>query len=715
MKTIHVILNAHIDPIWLWPWQSGLDAALATCRSACERLEKHPDIFFSQGEAWVYQQIERVAPDLFERIAAHVKSGRWNLVGGWWIQPDCNLPSDFAMRHQIELGREYFLSRFNIFPTVAYNIDTFGHAACLPRLMRDAGQSCYVMMRPQEHEMDLPARLFRWRGDENGPEVLTFRIAAAYTQGQQITLEHVNAATTNLPPGIEHTMCFVGVGDHGGGPTEAQIAWCRENERAVDGWRLVFSTPDQFFKAIAEQFAALPLVTGELQHHAIGCYTVHRGVKTAVRRAEHLLAQAEIVSTDKRIRRRSEHARHVEAWQHVCFNHFHDTLGGTCIPSAYKQIADQLGAAAAVADEEIHLGLRQMLNHLVGEKLQRLVFFNASDESFNGYAFFEPWLDWRQWQPSWRLLDEQGHPVPCQMMESEATCANLTRILTRLSVAPRQLCVLRVDATSGGTQPGGVGPATAQDPAEIKTPLVGANISAGTLRFASHEVPLPQLQLIDDPTDTWSHGIDRYSEPHGQPTTNEGCPWHTAEWNPPQLVDRGPLMSSLIQHGRIGRSDLTAEYRVYAEENFAELLLRVFWTERHKVLKLTWSPGQIIQRTDGVMGGALIRECAGKERPLRDWTLLELKDSPRAGIVCPDVFALDATPERVRLTLLRSPLLAHHDPHPAAAARVTVADQGEHTFRFRFFVSPELSNTVLDNHALMLQRPLIFADLTRGM
>src|SRR3546814_17436631 len=91
--TVHLIFNAHIDPVWLWPWQSGMDEALATCRSACDRLDHNKDLIFTRGEAWVYDVVERLDPDLFGRIMKHVATGRWEITGGWWIQPDCNLPS----------------------------------------------------------------------------------------------------------------------------------------------------------------------------------------------------------------------------------------------------------------------------------------------------------------------------------------------------------------------------------------------------------------------------------------------------------------------------------------------------------------------------------------------------------------------------------------------------------------------------------------------
>ena len=147
-------------------------------------------------------------------------------------------------------------------------------------------QRYYVMMRPQEHEMALPARLFRWRGYADTPEVTTFRIANGYNSGpDSISPEHVKCALTELPAGIAHTMCFIGVGDHGGGATVKLIEWVRTNADAFPGCRLIFSSPARFFRAIADDTAKLPLVTGELQHHAIGCYTVHRGIKTRVRRA----------------------------------------------------------------------------------------------------------------------------------------------------------------------------------------------------------------------------------------------------------------------------------------------------------------------------------------------------------------------------------------------------------------------------------------------
>ena len=118
------------------------------------------------------------------------------------------------------------------------------------------------------------------------------------------------------------------------------------------------------------------------------------------------------------------------------------------------------------------------------------------------------------------------------------------------------------------------------------------------------------------------------------------------------------------------------------------------------------------------MGGEVVRTNSGKELPLRDWTLLDTvtANRPLYGVVCPDVFAADAISQRLRLTLLRSPYLAHHDPFIAGAhPRGVIADQGVHTFRFRFFCRPDLTPEFLESQARMMNCPPLIADLTRGM
>ena len=711
MLTVHVIFNAHIDPVWLWPWPAGMDEVLATCRSACDRLDANPDVVFSKGEAWAYRLIEELDPPLFARIRKHIEAGRWEIVGGWWIQPDCNQPSGWAMQKQIELGQRYFQKTFGHSPQVAYNVDSFGHAATLPGYIHQAGQRYYVMMRPQEHEMTLPARLFRWRGYPGTPEIVTFRIAGGYgTPGEMGTehfLAHVRNAATHLPEGIEHTMCFMGVGNHGGGPTEQLVALCRQHATAIEGVRLLFSSPRRFFEAVAPQITRLPLVTGELQMHAVGCFSVQRSIKTALRCAEHYLAQAEFaraLAADQGADTRIE-----EAWQRVAFNHFHDVLGGTCIPSAFPALEAQLGQALAIADDAVQFALRRRSQTLPDDPLERVVLFNASSEPFDGYTHFDIWggTPWRAWTPEHQLLDETGRIVPCQGVEGEGVMqAPLPRVVCRVRIPAGQIRVLRIRRQAGFYSPPGALAVSADGLAQPEPP-VGLKLAAGQMLLGGLLAPLPRLDLLVDASDTWSHGVDRYIE----------GPALSANWNHPALIEFGPLRAAMIQTGVIGHSPLRAEWRLYAGEPFVELILRVDWREEQKLLKLVCTAPEAFQhRTDGILGGHLERPLNGQELPLRDFTLLGIKDNRALGIVCPDLYAMDATAQRVRLTLLRSPLMAHNKPNPTGTStRSQYADRGEHSFRFRFWAGTNLTPPMLDRQALMMQRPLVYAFVTNGM
>jgi alpha-mannosidase len=705
--TVHMIGNAHLDPVWLWNWQAGLDEALATCRTACELLDRYPDFIFTRGEAWVYQQVQQLDPELFARIKKHIAGGRWEVAGGWWLQPDCNLPGGNGFEQQIAIGKRYMLKELGQFPDYGYNVDSFGHAATLPGLMHAAGQRAYVMMRPQESERALPARLFRWRGYADGPEVVTFRIAGAYTFGNALSEANVRHACTELPEGVTDTMCFYGVGDHGGGPTATLIEWIQQHRDAFSGCRLVFSSPARYFAAVQAQAARLPLVTGELQHHAIGCYSVMRNVKAGVRQAEHLLAQAQAMAGAVPGADSADGQRLEEAWRHVAFVHFHDIFGGTCIPSAYPKIYARLGAAQQAAEEMLQTSFRRQLLALPADPRQRVVIGNATAQEFDGWVEFEPWTQWRQWDSQWNLLDASDRPVAFQVLPAESANGNIPRLLFRAKVAPGALAVFKI-ATDG--------PVPAAPPAVLVVrgdgicQAAGASLRlgpAGVMSVAGGaEWPLPQLALIEDRSDNWSHGIDRFPE----------GPVASAHWDDSCVMLQGPLRASLVQTGRIGDSRLRAEWRIHAAEPVVELRLTVHWVERMKLLKLAWPLlGAPATRRDGITGGSLVRDNDGKERPLCEWTLVEPAGAAPCGVVCPDVFAVDGTAWRLRFTLLRSAVMTHHEPSLGAALNAVHSDQGVHEFCFRFHLGAGTTAARLEHGALMQQRPPVVADLTRGM
>src|SRR5579885_2257122 len=159
---LYMIGSAHLDPVWLWRWPEGCAEAIATCWAAVDLLDEQPGLIFTRGEAAVYRWVEALDPALFAHIQRLVREGRWSIVNGWWIQPDCNLPDgESFIRHALH-GKRYFRQRFGVEVEVGYNVDSFGHAGTLPMILRHTGYHSYVFMRPQEHEKRLPSALFDW-------------------------------------------------------------------------------------------------------------------------------------------------------------------------------------------------------------------------------------------------------------------------------------------------------------------------------------------------------------------------------------------------------------------------------------------------------------------------------------------------------------------------------------------------------------------------
>ena len=220
---ILMVGHAHIDPVWRWPKEEGYQEVFATFRSALDRMNEYPGVAFISSSAQFYAWVEEADPDMFAEIKKRVQEGRWNIVGGWWIEPDLNCPSGESLVRQGLYGQRFFLEKFGRKARVGMNPDSFGHPATLPQILRGQELESYFFMRPGIHEKpDLPAPIFLWKSAD-GSEILTVQIIVSYTAGagsieKRIPL-HEERFKKDLPE-ISDYIVFYGIGNHGGGPTQ---------------------------------------------------------------------------------------------------------------------------------------------------------------------------------------------------------------------------------------------------------------------------------------------------------------------------------------------------------------------------------------------------------------------------------------------------------------------------------------------------------------
>ena len=221
-KTLYMIGNAHLDPVWLWQWQEGYQEVKATFRSALDRMKEYDDFFFTSSSAAYYEWVEENEPAMFEEIRERVKEGRWVIVGGWWIQPDCNAPGGESYVRQGLYGQRYFQEKLGVTAQTGYNVDSFGHNGMLPQILKKSGMDNYVFMRPGRHEKGLEGETFTWTSND-GSAVTAFRIPFEYCTWPRELKEHIERCAGEIKDPRGSIMCFYGVGNHGGGPTKQNI------------------------------------------------------------------------------------------------------------------------------------------------------------------------------------------------------------------------------------------------------------------------------------------------------------------------------------------------------------------------------------------------------------------------------------------------------------------------------------------------------------
>ena len=351
MKELHLICNAHLDPVWQWDWNEGAAAALATFYSAAELADEY-DYIFCHNEALLYEWIERYDPALFERIKELVKAGKWHIMGGWYCQPDCNVPSGEGFVRQIETGLAYFTKKFGVRPTTAVNFDSFGHTQGLVQILNKTGYDSYIFCRPLVPMMELPHMFFEWKGFDGST------VKAARFEDDTIYCSElgnaVNAIKRKMRPWENEDIAFAlwGIGNHGGGPSRKDLSEIGEfmTKQLEEGVRVIHSTPEQFF-ASATPTAS---VDGALQPCFVKCYTSVNTLKRRYAQLEDMLLMTEKICARAAIETDFEYDKKAidEAQRAMAMIQFHDVLSGTSILEGNVSSLRKADYALEILDEQ---------------------------------------------------------------------------------------------------------------------------------------------------------------------------------------------------------------------------------------------------------------------------------------------------------------------------------------------------------------------------
>lgn len=387
--SVAAVGHAHIDVAWLWPLSQTRRKAARTFSTALRLMDEDTDFLFSQSQAQLYAYIEQDHPDLFEKIQERVSSKRWEIIGGMWVEADCNLSGGEALVRQFLLGREYFRSKFTMQDSpVLWLPDVFGYAWQLPQLIRGAGLEYFVTAKLSWNQYNrIPYDAFWWQGLD-GTRVLTQFITttAPGWWGATYSAALTPAEIVGTWQGTQHKelsqalLIPFGHGDGGGGPTPEML----ENRRLMADYpglpQVHCATVGGFMQKLdSTSGSRLPTWNGELYFELHrGTYTTQAKNKRANRKSEFLLHDAEFLATWAHLVAGTAypHAALKRAWQLLCLNQFHDIIPGSSIAEVYADSAQDYATIAAIGEQVRDRALEALCH--VQPPRTRLAVFNPT-------------------------------------------------------------------------------------------------------------------------------------------------------------------------------------------------------------------------------------------------------------------------------------------------------------------------------------------------
>ena len=706
-STIYLIGNAHLDICWLWDYEEGFQEVRATFRSAIDRIQEYEEHVFSSASSAHYEMVLHSDPALFQEIKKAVKSGRWHIVGGWYLQPDCNAPSGESFVRQGLYAQHFFQEHFGVMASTGYNVDSFGHTANLPQILSKQHMDSYVFMRPSPEECrENKEYLFNWKGID-GTSVLASRVPISYTAVDEWGTSLIKKLheIIELSHDLETPMmCFYGIGNHGGGPTKENLEALQHEISTTETEALIThgSTRD-FFDYVAANAIRIPEYQGELQHHAIGCYSLMADIKYLNNLCENKLLMVEKLTSAFGDSTGIEYdlARFESNWKKVLFNQFHDILGGCCAPSVNAGVRYRYGHVLNDLRELENLIIQRIGSGLdTSDGFMRLLVVNSHPWEVTETVNLDCLVE--------KIIDDEGNELPFQFVRSVPTSgfyAYKTRVtLTVPALGYATWKLIGVHALMDSE--------TFAELGQVKVPgsVIGnENLSVfidaekkqiGRIRKDGKAI-LKSIRpvVIEDPSDAWSHGLVSYD---GMRTYLQIADV--------KVFSVGPVCDEYELTYTYGSSILKLRLHVDFGRKACEIQCNVFWAEKHKMLKLVFETEESGKFYSEIPYGWIARNSDKAEYPCQRWIAKNLSDGSYVGIINDGIYSCSSAPSTLEYGLLRSPGAAHHMPAVLNDTSFHLyADQG--SFNCSFLICTGKENSCFTKDAIQFnQRPITLVE-----
>ncbi|MBG1264137.1 alpha-mannosidase [Nostoc commune] len=694
---IYLLGHAHLDLAWLWPVSETWNAAQNTFESVLKLQEDFPELIFCHSTPALYAWIEEHRPDLFRAIQAQVAAGRWEVVGGMWVEPELNLIAGESIVRQLLYGQRYIQEKFGKLSSVVWVPDTFGFCATLPQFFANAGIEYFVTQKLRWNDttkFDYGA--FWWRSPD-GSEIFSLMSAPIGESIDPVKMSSY-ALEWQSQTGLSESLWLPGVGDHGGGPTGDMLEIAQRWQKSPFFPDLEFTTAEKYLQQIVEtRFIAsvsnydsppssptsppFPIWNDELylEFHR-GCYTTHADQKRWNRRCENLLYEAELFATLATVSCGVTYPKaEIEAaWKQVLFQQFHDILPGSSITQVYTDALLQWQQVEQVGTKILQESILAIASHITlseppkPDSLPIFVFNSLNWQRSEVVSVALPTPE------KWQIYDASGKQLVCQLSKS----STLLFLATEIPSVGYRIFWLSPSSASSPSSP----PLLPDWILENEFLRVVIDPDTGDLssvfdKTYQREVLSGagnQLQAFKDSGQYWdAWNIDPNYAQHPLPATN----LQSIQW-----LEQGPVQSRVRVVRQLGESEFCQDYILEAGSPLLKIATTVNWQENHVLVKAAFPlnieadfatyeiPCGAIRRSTKAQTPA---EQAKWEVPALRWADLtgETQEGIHGVSLLNDCkYGYDSKPNQLRLTLLRSPNWPDSD-----------ADRGFHEFTYTLY------------------------------
>ncbi len=693
---ISLVGHAHLDLAWLWPISETWDVAQRTFESVL-KLQQEFSLIFCHSTPALYAWIEEHRPDLFTKIQQQVKIGRWEVVGGLWVEPELNLINGESIVRQLLYGQRYVLEKFGHVSTVAWLPDSFGFCATLPQILKQGGIEYFITQKLRWNDTtEFPYGVFLWRSPD-GTELFSL-MSAPIGEGIDPIKMASYSCDWEAQTGIQDALWLPGVGDHGGGPTRDMLEVAKRWQQSPFFPRLEFTTVQSYLQAVNIPSSALPVWNDELylEFHR-GCYTTHADQKLWNRRCEGLLYQAELFASWATLSAEVAYpkAELEAAWKKVLVNQFHDILPGSSIPSVYVDADQAWREVEQVGNVILEQSLRAIASQIAlpvppqPDALPIVIFNSLNWQRSEVVAVSLPAS-----ANNWVVCDLEGYYLPCQLGES-STLLFLAKDIPAVGYRIFWLCrdedrtLPLLEGDRSDFFPARRSLRVLEQGEEIEDWVleneflsVIVNCQNGDLfsvfdkthnREILNKDGGNQLQAFQDSGQYWdAWNIDPQYAQHPLPSTQ----LKSIQW-----LERGSVQSRLRVVRQLGQSEFCQDYILQAGSPVLKIATTVDWQERHVLVKAAFSLNlEADYTTYEIPCGAIQRPSQPNTSVQAKWEVPALRwadlsaDGYGVSLLNDCKYGYDSQLNQLRLTLLRS----SNWPDPSA-------DRDEHQFTYGLY------------------------------